>query len=251
MRVWHRPGTRHPGGRAQGGRIALGGLAAALVAVVAGCADSPTAPSLHFPVASFAVATSSFTEPFSTWDAALWSEGDHALGGGYLDPGNVSVSGGELVIATPAGTHDGGEILSSSQYGYGTYAASMQCATPRGTVCAFFLYQGVRGRQNDEIDIEVLGGTSTVYLTTWVRGRRTNHVELTLPIDPAFGFHTYTIQYGAGAITFSVDGNVLQTFTRKLPTHPMLIMSNAWWPTWLSGTSTGGTLSIDWITAQL
>ena len=170
---------------------------------------------------------------------------------GYLDPNNVALDNGALVIDTPAGTFDGGEILSTSQYGYGTYTASMRCATPRGTVCAFFLYQGVRGKQNDEVDIELLGGSSTIYFTTWVRGRRTNHVELTLPFDPGSTYHTYSIEYRASAVTFRVDGQILKAFTRKLPTQPMLIMSNAWWPTWLSGSSTGGSLDIDWITAQL
>ena len=221
MRVQNQPYSRHAGaGASQPGRLALGGLAAVLIGLAAGCGDAPTAPLLEPPTPSFAVATSSFSEPFDAWNTALWSQGDHVLGRGYLDPNNVALDNGALVIGTPTGTFDGGEILSTSQYGYGTYTASMRCGTPRGTVCAFFLYQGVRGKQNDEVDIELLGSSSTIYFTTWVRGRRTNHVELTLPFDPGSTYHTYSIEYRASAVTFRVDGQILKAFTRKLPTQP-------------------------------
>lgn len=237
------------------------GLAALTVAMVsAGCSDGPLAltgpseaPDHAVPASpatpSFGVSSAPVDEPFDVWNSALWSKGDHALGIGYLSPANVAVQNGTLMLLTPAGTYDGGEVLTTSQYSYGTYTARLKCSTPGGTVCAFFLYQGVPGKQNDEIDLELLGGTRDLWVTTWVRGRRTNQQRIVLAFDPAADYHVYQLRYAATAVEALVDGQLVARFTRKLPTRPMYIMANAWWPTWLSGTPTGGALSIDWITA--
>ena len=37
-----------------------------------------------------------FTDNFDSFDETRWTKGDHNLGRSYLDPNNVSVSGGNL-----------------------------------------------------------------------------------------------------------------------------------------------------------
>jgi beta-glucanase (GH16 family) len=74
-----------------------------------------------------------------------------------------------------------------------------------------------------------------VLFTTWVQGKQTNHVQTTLPFDPAAGYHDYRIEWENGRVRFLVDGTVLQTFSGGVPRDAMYIMANAWWPTWLSG----------------
>lgn len=253
-----RNGTRSialDGGRGSA-RATLSGLSVVLTLLAAACGDSPTqlmtdrvpAPdaSVNTPTPSASVTV--LNEPFDAWNDAQWQKGEHYLGLSYLDPANVTVSGGQLVLATPAGGFNGGEIYSTTRYQYGIYSARMKCNTPGGTVCAFFLYQAVPGNKNDEIDIEVLPGTNEIMLTTWVQGRSTNHVRFTAT-QSLSDYHTYTIEYRANAVTFSMDGTALKRFTRKLPTRAMGLFANTWWPTWLSGSPTGGTMSIDWIQA--
>ena len=108
-----------------------------------------------------------------------------------------------------------------------------------GSISAFFLYE-LDQRRNDEIDIEILnndksGETGQILFTTWVGGKQTNHVEHTLSFDPAAGFHNYRIEWSRRRVRFLVDGVLMQEWTAGVPADAMYVMSNAWWPTWLSG----------------
>jgi len=191
-------------------------------------------------------------EPFDALDPSVWQAGDHALGLGWLDPANVSVPGGLLHLKTPAGRRDGAEIASIERASGGIFEASMKCALPAGALCAFFLYEGVAGNRNDEIDIEIIAGTRRMMMTTWVRGRQTNHAEITLSFDPAAGFHVYSIEWAPGEVAFTADGVRVQRWTRKLPARAMKVYANAWWPTWLTSPlpTVDALLEIDWIMAR-
>jgi beta-glucanase (GH16 family) len=191
-------------------------------------------------------------EPFDDLDPSVWQAGDHGLGLSWLDPANVSIAGGLLRLTTPAGTQDGAEIASVERAAGGTFEASMRCGLPGGALCAFFLYEGVQGNRNDEIDIEIIAGTRRLLMTTWVRGRQTNHTEITLSFDPAADFHLYGIERGSGEVAFTVDGVRVQRWTRKLPSRAMKLYANAWWPTWLTGPvpTADAHLEIDWIMAR-
>lgn len=198
------------------------------------CASDVTAPAAGGDALAFASAASAFTDDFNTWQAGRWSAEEHPLGKGWFRAANVSVSGGILGLRSPAGTTDGGEIASFDRFGSGTFTARMRCAMPAGTLCAFFLYEGVPGNRNDEIDFEVISGTRTLWMTTWSRGVQTNHAEVTLPFDPAVAFHEYTIEYERRSVTFHVDGVQRARFTKRLPKKSMKLLVNTWWPTWLS-----------------
>jgi len=214
------------------------------------CAPDVTEPGGYgYPAA--AVASTSFVDEFDAWDPSRWIAGDHPLGNSMLRPSNVSVAGGVLLLRTPAGTRDGAEVRSVDRYTSGSFTAHMQCGLPVGALCAFFLYEYVPGNRNDEIDMEILAGTRRMMMTTWSRGRQTNHAEIDLPFDPAAGIHAYVIEWSAGRVRFLVDGVAVRTFTRRLPSRPMYIFANAWWPTWLTGTppTAEAYLSIDRISA--
>jgi len=96
-----------------------------------------------------------------------------------------------------------------------------------GSISAFFLYELVQ-RRNDEIDIEILNdGSRRILFTTWVAGKQTNHVELTLSFDPAAGFHDYRIEWSRRRVRFLVDGMLVQEWTAGVPRDAMYVMSNA------------------------
>ncbi|MBV9772906.1 MAG: glycoside hydrolase family 16 protein [Gemmatimonadetes bacterium] len=175
------------------------------------------------------------TDDFDLLDPARWLPGDHALGRGRLAPANVSAAGGAAVLTLPAGRYDGAEIRSAARHGYGSYLARLRTPLAPGSISAFFLYQGVEGG-NDEVDVEIHNdGSRRVIFTTWVAGKQTNSVTRTLPFDPAATFHDYRIEYQAGKVRFLVDGALMQQWTSKLPKNAMYVMTNAWWPIWLSG----------------
>lgn len=248
MPLAHRPSVGPTDGR-RGWRLpALMAIVALTLAAV--CAETVTPGAGGGPTPRGAVVGAPFEELFDAWVPGRWSRGDHELGRGRVDSLNVTVRDGVLEISTPPGTHAGGEIVSRAEYGHGAYAASMRCGTPAGTICAFFLYQASDDGRNDEIDMEVLGGTRELWLTAWVGGLQTNHARVDLGFDPAAGLHTYAMEHRRGTVSFRVDGVFVRRFTRGLPERAMRLMANAWWPTWQDGSSGGGKLFIDSIRAE-
>jgi beta-glucanase (GH16 family) len=225
-----------------------------LMGLAACTQDMPTAPDVSPPAFARPVPSSPlpFDDTFDSFDGTFWETGNHALGQSWLDPANVVASGGLLRLQTPAGTRDGAEIASRERVNGATLTARMRCGLPAGALCAFFLYEGVPGDRNDEIDIEILAATRRMMMTTWVRGRQTNHTEIQLPFDPSAGFHDYGIVWAGGNVAFTVDGSTVESFSRKVPSRAMRIYANAWWPVWLSGALPTGTtaLEIDRITGS-
>jgi beta-glucanase (GH16 family) len=195
----------------------------------------------------------SFIDNFDSFDTNRWYRGAHSLGRGYLDPNNVGYGrdarGSYLVLRLPANTYDGAEIGSNNRYKYGTYRVRMECPQAPGSLSTFFLYQDIAGG-NDEIDIEIFNdGTRRMSLTIWVAGTQTHSAQHTLTFDPSNGYHEYQIDFYSSGVRFYVDGQLLQEWASGLPTNPMRIMSNTWWPTWLSGSkpATDKKTYVDWI----
>lgn len=223
------------------------------VLALAACSDSPfepldsAAPETPLPAAA-ALNPASPSEPFELFNDGLWYRSTHVLGRGPLMPANVTVAGGQLRLALNADGYQGAEIGSRTNFGAGSYAARLRCGAPSGALCAFFFYQGGVGDAADEIDIEILGATREIWFTTWVRGRRTNHAARTLAFDPAAATHEYAIVRTGSRVTFYVDGQEYVSFRKKVPTSRMVLLVNAWWPTWLTPTgATTGSLDVDWI----
>lgn len=187
-------------------------------------------------------------DDFLALDTARWRRGSHALGLGHVVPRNVAVERGHLRLSVSGDGHRGAELRTRTRHLHGSYAARMRSAPVPGTVTALFLYQDV-AEGNDEIDIEIVNGPpARLIVVTWVAGEATNRAELPLPFDPAADFHEYRIDFHPGAVAFLIDGAEVQRWTRGLPTHPMRLMVNAWWPRWLTAPpDAGGYAEVDWI----
>jgi endo-1,3-1,4-beta-glycanase ExoK len=160
-----------------------------------------------------------------------WAPTQHSLGRSRLDPADV-LAGPALRL--PAGTTDGAEIRSLATFSSGTVHARLRVADAPSSLTGFFLYAppDLAG----EIDIEVLNDPAgTVMLTTYAGGRETHTERRALGFDPTAAYHDYAIAWGAGKVSFTVDGAALRTWSSGVPKAPMSLYVNAWFPTWLAG----------------
>ena len=60
-------------------------------------------------------------------------------------------------------------------------------------------------------------------------------------LDHTAASHTYEIAWSPGRAAFTVDGVTLRTWTTGVPTAPMNLYANAWFPVWLEGLAPAGT----------
>lgn len=186
-------------------------------------------------------------ESARAFDGADWTREAMPLGASTVVPDNVVLDDRVIRLVADGAHRTGAAVRTRSTYDAGDFRASMRCSAPRGAVCAFFLYQTGVGDRADEIDIELLAGTPDIWLTTWVRGERTNHERITLPFDPADGFHVYGMAWHDGVVAFEVDGIELHRFVGRVPDARMSLFANAWWPTWLDRSAARGELEVEWI----
>ena len=195
-----------------------------------------------------------YRENFQKSDLEKWKRSEHRLGKGRFSPEYVSIADNRLQLRLPASSFDGAEIQSTERVLYGDYKVNLKTPDAPGAFTAFFLYQDYWTTQgHDEIDIEIYtDGTRRVNFATWIGGELTHindSVEVRLPFDPSDGFHTYRIQFYPEIISFYADETKLIEWTKKLPTHPMKLMVNAWWPKWLEADPLqhDAFLEVDWI----
>jgi endo-1,3-1,4-beta-glycanase ExoK len=158
----------------------------------------------------------------------------HALGRGVLDPANVTVAGGRIALGLPAGRTDGAEVRSPVLERGGRFEARIRVADAPSSLTGFFLY--APPDYASEIDVEILNDRSgTILLTTYAGGRETHHERRALGFDPTAAAHDYRIDWSQGTVAFAVDGRVLRRFAGGIPTAPMNLYVNAWFPRWLDG----------------
>ena len=166
---------------------------------------------------------------------------DHQLGRSHIDPANVEQRNNTFRLNLPAKTVDGAEIRSALQYRSGVVRSRIRVANAPSSLTGFFLYAAPD--YASEIDIEIMNDrTGTVLLDDlrrWV-ARRTRR-RARLGFDPTAAAHNYEIAWGAGQVRFTVDGVTLRTWTSGVPTAPMNLYANAWFPAWLDGLAPAGT----------
>jgi endo-1,3-1,4-beta-glycanase ExoK len=144
------------------------------------------------------------------------------------------VTHGRLALALPAGRTDGAEVRSLATYRSGRFSARIQVADAPSSITGFFLYAPPDFAS--EIDVEILNdSTGTVLCTTYAGGRETHHESRSLGFDPRGAPHDYRIDWSRGTAAFAVDGRVLRRWTDGVPSAPMNLYVNAWFPRWLAG----------------
>ena len=162
-----------------------------------------------------------------------WHAATHALGRGRFRAEGVIAHGDGFRLRLPAGSCDGAELRMDGHAGPGEYTARLRTPVAPGSLSAFFFYGNVQ-RRGDEIDVEIHNdGSRAAILTAWQDGIKSHSAEVTLPFDPAAGFHDYTMRWGRKELVFLADGQPLARWTSGYPVEPMRLMASVWWPRWL------------------
>lgn len=174
------------------------------------------------------------TVDFHAFDTGLWQVMDHALGRGRVVASNTVPVPGSVELRLPGGTFHGAEFRSVRRLAPGVVEGRLRASAAPGSLTALFLYEG-RARNNDEVDIELLGGTRTALLTVWQNDAEVFHRAVTLDFDPAAGFHDYRISWSRERVEWRVDGRLVMTAEALNLDRDLFLYVNAWWPTWLQG----------------
>lgn len=168
---------------------------------------------------------------------------------GSFSSANLDFSHGMMTmkmtqVASPKGgvISSGGEVRSVNTYGYGTYQFTMRMAstaatpTAPGTVVSGSdsgAFTFINNSQT-EIDIEYLGNNpNNIWLTNWVNPTPANPPTLEQFDEPAIagladGFHQYNIIWTPGKVQWYIDGKLVTTHTKNVPSTPAYIMMNFW-----------------------
>lgn len=179
-------------------------------------------------------------------DSVAWEVLERPLGRGHVLARNSLREAGAFVLRLEPDAANGGQFRTVERFGWGHYEVSMRCPRAEGSLCAFFLYEDRPGNVSDEIDIEIFNdGSRRALLVTWVGGARTNLREILLPFDPAAATHVYRIDRRGHGVGFSIDGIEYARFMSRVPTEPMHVYMNAWYPTWLE--PGGATAPVMWV----
>ncbi|RFU77409.1 glycoside hydrolase family 16 [Trichoderma arundinaceum] len=189
-------------------------------------------------------AQSSFIDSCTTFNSNLWNKANWALGLGSVSSGNVNPSGGGVLnFEIPAGTRNGGEIVSKAKYSYGQVEAQFKVPNLPGVISSIFMYQGTS--TSDEIDVEVYlnQGKWEIAFTVYRLGVKEWSKGYFPTWDPSAGYNDYMIDYQEAAISFYVNGALEAQFhtPSQQPVHPMNIQVNAWFPEWLNGKAASST----------
>jgi beta-glucanase (GH16 family) len=210
---------------------------ACLVALALACGGDP----METPPAEEgdALPPGAVVDDLTSFEPARWQVMDHVLGRGRVAAGNVVAAPGTVDIRLPAGTFDGGELRSVQRLTHGVVEGRLRAAAAPGSITALFLYEG-RARRNDEVDIELLGGTRTVLFTVWQEDVEVFNRSVTLDFDPSQGFHDYRISWFPDRVEWRVDGKLMMTATGITLGTDLYLYVNAWWPTWLQGGPAAG-----------
>ncbi len=191
--------------------------------------------------------------------AGVWK----GTGNNVLDPALAALlpayegqPGGFLSLSVKANELRGSEIQTLPSYGYGYYETRMKVTTVPG-VCASFFWIEAPKYGPHEWDVEFLTNEP------WISSPNSGKVHLfihpaniqyivDLPFNPSLDFHRYGFLWTAQSISFTVDGQIVHTFSDpSLGTDAKgFIMMNTWTGNrnWGGGPpETDATTYYDWV----
>jgi beta-glucanase (GH16 family) len=175
----------------------------------------------------------------TNWIVSNWG----APGGGSFKPEMVVMSNGMLCLKMKQSningtvTSVGSEIQYSKLCGYGTYEWTMRgsstASAPNtvgssisGSITGLFNYVS---NSETEIDFEIEGNRPNyIQMTTWhtTSGKENNCYYYETPLH--IGFHNYKYIWSPGKVEYYVDGKLLATHIKNVPSTPAYPIINHW-----------------------
>ncbi len=192
-----------------------------------------------------------FSDAFSggTLDANNWfvdtgrAPGNIAgVNSGTLSAKHVDLSTGMLRLILNQSVSDGlatsvgAEIRSKRLFGYGTYVwvarAASTSDTPNGAGSAVSgtvtdLFNFINNSET-EIDFEYQGQSPATLEMTNYSTVSDSQSTTTSVARAESGFHEYKYVWSAGKIEFYVDGKLVSTHTKNIPSAPAAVLINLW-----------------------
>jgi endo-1,3-1,4-beta-glycanase ExoK len=190
-----------------------------------------------------------FSDTFSAGklDTSRWIASDGKAPGtkgrheGTFSPSNLDFSQGMLRLTVTQKADgakfvsQGGEIHSKELFGYGTYEFVMRVAststTPdgkgdavSGSVSAAFNFVN---DSETEIDFEFIGNDPGNIHLTHYNTTKTSQTEKH-PMALSYGFHAFGFVWYPGHIEYYIDGKLISTHTKNVPSTPAHIVINHW-----------------------
>ncbi len=148
-------------------------------------------------------------------------------------------SDGGIKFVFNKNSFNGGEAGSERFFSYGLFEAEIKTARmpkPIKAITGFFLFDP---ETEDEITLEIFNdGSHRLWLSAFIGGRQSAHLEKILPFDPSENFNTYAIDYNIDKIQFFINGQAAGSFINQTgavitPRNKnMKIYFNSWFPSW-------------------
>ncbi|HSC88817.1 MAG TPA: glycoside hydrolase family 16 protein [Polyangiaceae bacterium] len=225
-----------------------------------------------------------FRDDFDTLDTSRWQLMTHSWGTNLalFSADSVKVEGGELratLLPAPEGTVDdtgapkqflGAEVRSTQTLTYGKVRARAKLAKGSAVVSSLVtIYTPWPADDWNELDIECLGNepsniqfNAMVYTGPELTPPVTESVTPTMDpekidvgFDPSEDYHVYTIEWTPSAAFFSVDDQVVRTWTQHIDKMDLAqnVLLTIWatsetaWGGAVDETTAGAFVAYDWV----
>ncbi|CAI6255393.1 unnamed protein product [Periconia digitata] len=185
-------------------------------------------------------------------DSSKWVVDTRGYGGSpgnpylrQMEPDNVKVKDGLLELKVPGGQKydpestvglSSAQIMTNKYMSVGSLEMTVKMSSEDGTCQCGFLY----GSDHNEVDMEYLTRTNVTWSVVqgMDRERPIQQTNLNVTADQTESFHTYKLVRTESKAYFLMDGNVVNTFDKNIPTEPVQMMIAHWTdanPGWTGG----------------
>jgi beta-glucanase (GH16 family) len=177
-------------------------------------------------------------------DSSKWIVDTRSYGGAIdnpymrqMDPHNVAVVDNNLQLKVPGGqTYDpksteglsSAQIMSTKTFAVGSLEMTVKMGAEQGTCQCGFLY----GADNNEVDMEYLTRTNVNWAVVQGMSKSQPIQQVDLNVTTAAqtdSFHTYKLVRTETQAYYFMDGKLVNTFAKNIPTEPVQVMLAHWY----------------------
>ncbi len=187
-----------------------------------------------------------FNDTFTSIDPNFWTVSNGTRNNGAYACGfthdAVSSGANGLTLSVLPGSYVSrnygcAQLISTQNFTYGTFSASIRPSPQPGVVSALFTYVETKPTVNQEIDLEFTGANSSLVWATTYNNAHVNTTTLPVNFNVSTEAHIYAIDWRDSYIAWSVDG--VETY-RATSNLPAAVPTKLFMSTWLRSPSTFG-----------